>query len=153
MCNCLHIWRANHDIQPCLSPCVMIEYICNYVTKGQKGCKDAHKGNMDLKKVQHMGNVFLNAVETGQEEAVFLLLQAAMRFMSRDSVFINTSPPSERTFLVKSKKELEQMDPDSNDIAVDNLIHRYQNRPHQMENYCLADFASKVKLSPKTKTV
>ena len=20
MCNCLHIWRANHDIQPCLSP-------------------------------------------------------------------------------------------------------------------------------------
>ena len=45
------------------------------------------------------------------------------------------------------------MDPDSTDIAVDNLIHRYQNRPHQMENYCLADFASKVNLSPKTKTV
>ena len=58
MCNCLHIWRANHDIQLCLSPYVMIEYMCNYVTKGQKGmsaqmvkaCKDAHKGNMDLKK-------------------------------------------------------------------------------------------------------
>ena len=83
-----------------------------------------------------MGNVFLNAVEKGQEEAAFLLLQAAMTFMSRDSVFINTPPPSERTFLVKSKKKLEQMDPDSTDIAVDNLIHRYQNRPHQMENYC-----------------
>ena len=58
MHNCLHIWRANHDIKPCLSPYVMIEYICNYVTKGQKcmsaqmekACKDAHKGNMDLKK-------------------------------------------------------------------------------------------------------
>ena len=100
-----------------------------------------------------MGNVFLNAVETGQEEAAFLLLQAAMTFMSRDSVFINTSPPSERTFLVKSKKELEQMDPDSTDIAVDNLICCYQNRPHKMENYCLTDFASKVNLSPKTKTV
>ena len=47
-----------------------------------------------------MGNVFLNAVETGQEEAAFLLLQIAMTFMSRDSVFINTSLPSERTFLV-----------------------------------------------------
>ena len=105
------------------------------------------------KQFQHVGNVFLNAVETGQEEAAFLLLQAAMTFMSRDSVFINTSPPSERTFLVKSKKEIEQMDPDSTDIAVDNLIHCYQNRPHQMENYCLADFASKVNLSPKTKTV
>ena len=100
-----------------------------------------------------MGNVFLNAVETGQEEAAFLLLQAAMTFMSRDSVFINTSLPSERTFLVKSKIELEQMDPDSTDIAVDNLICHYENRPHQMENYCLADFASKVNLCPKTKTV
>ena len=115
MRNCLHIWRANHDIQPCLSPHAMIEYILNYVTKGQKGmsaqmekaCKDANKGNMDLKQsVQHIGNVFLNAVETGQEEAAFLILQAAMTFMSRELVFINMSPPSERTFLVKSKKQL-----------------------------------------------
>ena len=107
MRNCLHIWRANHDIQPCLSPYAMIEYILNYVSKGQKGmsaqmekaCKDANKGNMDLKQsVQHIGNAFLNAVETGQEEGAFLILQAAMTFMSRESVFINTSPPSERTF-------------------------------------------------------
>ena len=107
MRNCLHIWRANHDIQPCLSPYAMIEYILNYVTKGQKGmsaqmekaCKDANKGNMDLKQsVRHIGNVFLNAVETGQEEAAFLLLQAAMTFMSRGPVFINTSPPSEKHF-------------------------------------------------------
>ena len=88
---------------------------------------------------------------TGQEEAAFLLLQAVMTFMSRQSVFINTSPPNERTFLVKSKKELEQLDPESTDIAVDNLIHCYQNRPHQMENYCLADFASKVNICQNTK--
>ena len=56
-----------------------------------------------------------------------------MTFMSRESVFINTSPPSGRIFLVKSKKQLEQLDPDSTDIAVDNLIRRYQNRPNQME--------------------
>ena len=141
MRNCLHIWRANYDIQPCLSSYAVIEYILNYVTKGQKGmsaqmekaCKDANKGNMDLKQsVQHIGNVFLNAVETGQEEAAFLLLQAAMTFMSKESVFINTSPPNERTFLVKSKKELEQLDPESTDIAVDILIRHYQNRPHQL---------------------
>ena len=100
---------------------------------------------MDLKQsVQHIGNIFLNAVETGQEEAAFPILQAAMTFMSREPVFINTSPPSERTFLVKSKKQLEQLDPDSTDIAVDNLICCYQNRPHQMENYCLADHIIKI---------
>ena len=37
MKNCLHIWRANHDIQPTLSPHAVIEYILSYVTKGQKG--------------------------------------------------------------------------------------------------------------------
>ena len=89
----------------------MIEYILNYVTKGQKGmsaqmekaCKDANKGNMDLKQsVQHIGNVFLNAVETGQEEVAFLVMQEVMTFMSREPVFINTSPKSERTFLLKT---------------------------------------------------
>ena len=159
MRNCLLIWRANHDIQPCLSPHAMIEYILNYVTKGQKGmsaqmekaCKDANKGDMDFKQsVQHIGNVFLNAVETG-EEAIFPLLQAAMTFMRRESVFINTSPPNQRMFLVKSKKQLEQLDPDSTDIAVDNLIHHYQNRQHQMEDYCLTDFASKVNICQQTK--
>ena len=74
-----------------------------------------------------------------------------MTFMSRESVFINTLPPNERTFLVKSKKELEQLYPESTDIAVDNLIRRYQNRPHQLENYCLADFASKVNICQNTK--
>ena len=106
---------------------------------------------MDLKQsVQHIGNVFLNAVETGQEEAAFLILQAPMTFMSRESVFINTSPPSERTFLVKSKTQLEQLDPHSTDIAVDNLIRHYQNRPPQIKNYCLADFASKVNICQQT---
>ena len=36
------------------------------------------------------------------------------------------------------------MDPDSTDIQVTGLITRYRQRPHVMENYCLADFASKV---------
>ena len=158
MRQCLHIWRANHDIQPCLNPYAVVEYILSYVTKGQKGmsvqmeraCSDAKRGNMDLKEsVRHMGNVFLNGVETGQEEAAFLLLQLPMTFMSRDSVFINTSPKNERTFLVKSKKVLEQMDPDSTDIQVTGLIARYAQRPHAMENYCLADFASKVNICKK----
>ena len=132
-----------------------MEYILSNVTKGQKGmsvqmeraCSDAKRGNMDLKEpVRHMGNVFLNAVETGQEEAAFLLLQLPMTFMSRDSVFINTSPENERTFLVKSKKALEQMDPDSTNIEVTGLIAQYSHRQHAMEDYCLADFASKVNI-------
>ena len=120
MKNCLHIWRANHDIQPTLSPHAVIEYIISYVTKGQKGmsiqmeraCKEAKNDNMDLKQsVRHIGNVFMNAVEMAQEEATFMLLQLNMTYMSREGIFLNTSPPDERTFLIKDKHTLESMDP------------------------------------------
>ena len=59
---------------------------------------------MDLEEsVHHMGNVFLNGVETSQE-AAFLLLQLPMTHMTRGTTFINTSPPHERTFVVKKWK-------------------------------------------------
>ena len=40
MHNCLHIWRANHDIQPCPSPYAMIEYILNYKRSEGYECTD-----------------------------------------------------------------------------------------------------------------
>ena len=73
MKHCLEFWRANHDIQPSLSPYAMIQYMLSYVTKTQKGmsavmdgaCREARQGNMDIKaSVRHMGNAFLNGVET-----------------------------------------------------------------------------------------
>ena len=115
MHNCLHIWRANHDIQLSLSPHAMIKYIFPYVTKGQKGmsimmehaCEDTKHGNMDLKESVHcMDNVFLNGVETSQEEVAFLLLQLPMIYMTRGTTFINTSPSHKRTFPVKTMEDL-----------------------------------------------
>ena len=64
----------------------------------------AEHGNMDLKEsVHHMGNVFLNGVETSQEVA-FLLLQLPVIYMTMGATFINTSPSHERTFPVNKWK-------------------------------------------------
>ena len=151
MKNCLEFWRANHDIQPPLEPFGMIEYILNYVTKAQKGisitmdqaCKEAHSGNMDLKaSVCHIGNAFLNAVETPQEEAATLVLQIPITRMSREVVFIPTSHPDERTFLLKDYETLKEMNPESHDIESHNIISQYECQPHVLEYYCLADFTS-----------
>ena len=57
MKHCLEFWRANHEIQPLLSPYAMIQYMLSYVTKTQKGmsaimdrtCRDAWQGNKDIK--------------------------------------------------------------------------------------------------------
>ena len=91
MKNCLHYWRANHDIQPVLDPFASIQYILSYVTKAQKGmssimdkaCSEAYVDHMTLKEsVHHIGNAFLNAVETSQQEAACLLLQIPITCMS-----------------------------------------------------------------------
>ena len=155
MKNCFQFWRANHDIQPSLTPYAMVEYMLAYVTKAQKGmsiimdkaCKEARSGNMEIKQsVRHMGNAFLNAVETSQQEAAFLVLQMAVTRMSRETLFLPTSPPNDRTYLLKDYATLNTMDPESCDIQTHNIFTHYQQRPRLLEDYCLANFAADLRI-------
>ena len=157
MKNCFHFWRANHDIQPSIEPYGMVKYILSYVTKGQKGmsavmekaCREARNGNMDLKQsVRHMGNAFLNGVETSQEEAACLLLGMPITQMSREVVFINTAPIEERTFLLKSIDEIRKLDPESTDVVSSNMITAYQKQSQKyFSAYTLADFVSEIRIT------
>ena len=149
----LGVWKANHDIQFILDPYACAMYIVSYINKSAKGmsrlmaeaCKEAQKGNKSLKEsVRHIGNKFLNAVEVSAQEAAYLILQLHMSRKSRKCEFLATSPQSERTFLLKSKKDLEALPGDSTDIEADNIVKRYAKRHEALENYCLADFVSKV---------
>ena len=65
-----------------------------------------------------------------------------LRRSSREFQFINTSDPDERTFLLKSMHKIKELPDNSIDIESDNIIKRYQRRPKQMENVCLADFVA-----------
>ncbi len=151
MKNLLKGWCANHDIQFVLDPYACAVYVADYMNKSQKGmsalleraAKDARNGHMDaVNSVRHIGNQFINSVETGAQEAAYLVLGLPIVKCSREVVFINTSPPDERTFLVKSKAELEKLDPNSEDIESDNFIKRYARRPKELENVCLADYVA-----------
>ena len=67
-----------------------------------------------------------------------------MSLKSRKCEFLPTTPQSERTFLLKSKRDLEALPEDSTDIEADNIVKRYAKRHEALESYCLADFVSKV---------
>ena len=139
------------DIQFVLDPYACAVYILTYITKGQRGmskllrkaCEEAKKGNKNIvNKVRHIGNKFLNAVEVSAQEAVYLVLQMPLRRSSREFQFINTSDPDERTFLLKRLDKIKELPDNSCDIESDNIIKRYQRRPKQQENLCLADFVA-----------
>ena len=147
----LKAWRANMDIQYVLDPYACAVYILSYITKGQRGMskllekasEEAKLGNQTLlSQIRHIGNKFLNSVEISAQEAVYLVLQMPLRRSSRDVVFINTSNPEERTFLLKSKDQINALPDNSENIESDNLIKRYQRRPNQLKHVCLAEFAA-----------
>jgi len=113
------------DIQFILSAHGCASYITSYVAKGKHGmsdllrtaCKEAKQGNVNLKQqVCHIGNKFLDNVEMSAQEAVYLLLQLPLRRSSRKVVFINTSPPEDRVYLLKSRIDLL---PDNAEVAFD----------------------------------
>ena len=107
----LSAWMANHDLQYVLDPYACAIYIVSYISKSQKGMsmlldqatKEAREGNLDLKRqVRHIGNYFINAVETSAQEAVYLTLQLPLTKATRQVVFINTSAPDKRIFFAET---------------------------------------------------
>ncbi|XP_062598648.1 uncharacterized protein LOC134260084 [Saccostrea cucullata] len=152
----LKAWNANLDIQFVLDPYACATYIVAYISKSQRGIsamldrasQEAAEGNMDLKRqVRHIGNKFLNFVEVSAQEASYLILQMPLTQASREVVFINTSPPEDRVFLLKHHDELNELPKDSTDIKSDGMIHRYARRPKQLENWCLADVVSELEVT------
>ena len=51
--------------------------------------------------------------------------------------------------MVKSNEALQSLEPDSKDVFVHDLIDTYVNRPEEMKNICLTDFASLYNVSKK----
>ena len=71
-----------------------------------KACDEAFRNHLSLKEsVRHIGNAFLNAVETSQQEVACLFLQIPITSMSREVISVQTATPDERTFLIKSIKK------------------------------------------------
>ena len=135
-----------------LDPYACAVYILSYISKGQRGMSklleqannDAHKlcGENIQNQVRHIGNKFLNTVEISAQEAVYLVMQMPLRRSSRTVQFINTAPTDESCFLLKSSDKINELPDNSTEIESDNMVKRYQRRPRQLENICLADFVA-----------
>ena len=151
----LSVWQANHDIQYVLDAYSCVVYICDYMTKANRGmseilataCEEAKAGNMSLKEsVRHMGNKFLNCAEISAQECCYDLLELPFTKSTVKTEFISTCKPDERVFIAKDDSLLQEMDPDSEDIKQAGNIERYAKCPKVLEHWCLADYVSELDL-------
>lgn len=145
----LKCWEANMDLQYILDPYACAAYIVSCISKGQRGmsnllrraCEEAKESDSDIRQqVRKVGNVFLNHIEIGAQEAAYILLQMPLRKATREFIFINTNVEDERVVLIKPTSILNEMPQNSTSIEADNNLKRYQRRPFTMEKYCLAEY-------------
>ena len=80
--------------------------------------------------------------DIGAQEAVYIVLQLAMRKSSRQVVFINTSPPENRVHLLKAINDINALEDDLEEIYATGLLKRYTKRPISLEHVSLADWAA-----------
>ena len=143
--------RANMDLQFVLDPYACVHYILDYINKSNRGMsrllkqviEEQRQGNLTHRqKLYRIASKFINSSEVSAQEAVYILLSMPLSHSSRSSVFINTGEKKDRVRRFKSETQLKELDRDSNDVLMDGLIEYYTHRPDELENICLADFAS-----------
>ncbi|CAF3351607.1 unnamed protein product [Rotaria socialis] len=127
--------RANMNIQFILDPYSCLMYCADYINKFENGMSKLLREALDD--------------EISAQEAVYHILRIPLSISSRSTVFINTNRPENRISMLKSDEIFQKLEPDSNDVFVEGLIDMYTNRPDEMKNVCLADFASLYNVSKK----
>lgn len=147
----LRTWRANMDIQFVLDMFACAKYCASYVSKSEGGIskllqaclQDIKRGNKSVKEnLLQFGTTLINGSETCAQEAVGFLMGLHNTFCTRDDVYINTARPGERISFLRSDTELQGLGEDSEDIYEKGLLDHYVKRPKDLENVCLAEFAS-----------
>ena len=81
-----------------------------------------------------MGNKFLNAAETSEQECCWDLLELTMTQSSVKVEFISMCPPDDRVFIAKDNSTLQEMELDSEDVRVTGNVARYAKQPSQLED-------------------
>lgn len=155
----LNLLEANMDIQFVLDPYACAQYIINYISKIDVGVsrllREAandfkNNNNQSLRdRLRRYGNIFINGNVMPAQEAVYLVLGIPLCESSREVIFINSSPKNERVRMLKPNKNLTSLDEDSTEIYSDNIFDKYEQRPSELQDICLADFAAMYKSSLK----
>ena len=154
----MSLHKANMDIQFILDPYACSMYCVDYMSKSGNGMSklrrealnELKKGNNTVReRLRVIANKVLNSSEISAQEAVYHILSIPLSISSRSTVFINTNRPENRISMLKSDEILQKLEPGSKDVFVQGLIDTYINRPEDMKNVCLADFASLYNVSKK----
>ena len=145
----LKLLKSNMNIQFVTGIYGMLAYLTSYLCKPEhtmselmkKASKEAY--NKDIQgKMYAIGNVFLTKREVSTHEAIARVISLPMRSSNIDVLYVPTGLKKNRTRMLKPQSVLDFMHPDDTNVYANNILDKYENRPDDLEQMCLADFAS-----------
>lgn len=143
----LPIMKVNMDIQPCTSSMAIAYYIAKYISKSepkelQTKVQDAIKEIKNCEhltarqKMQNICRKIMNRRQVSAQEAAFRLCHLYLLKSSRATVFVPVFRPEKRFRMLRK----ETLEADEQQFCL-NIIDRYFDRPRDMEQICLFEFA------------
>ena len=124
-------------------------YVCSYMTKGKKAMGETLKHvakecqNDDIRtQMNKIKHEFLGKRVVGLPESVMHVLSMWFMLKSRKVILVNTNMKGECVSLPKPSYQLAQLDDDDENVFATSIIDRYAAQPHELQNMCLAEFAT-----------
>lgn len=139
----LELWEGNIDVQPCGNVTAVSYYVAKYVSK----CEPHDSGNVireTIASAKRRGGTVWQQLFTvamailsprlvSAPECAYRLCHLLLKMSSRKTIFVNSCKPNERFRLLRI---------DGHESSIyNNVFDRYIQRPDDLENLSLAEFA------------
>lgn len=144
---------ANMDIQFILDEYSVANYVSDYVNKTNRGISDLNRHIVKImnehpefninETCKRVGIDMLNGIEMSSQEAAWYLLRQPMSKSSVEITYIPTVWPQERERMIKSEKQLQELDHESTDIFKENWFDKYEKRSNDLDDITLAQFVAR----------
>jgi hypothetical protein len=143
-------WQANIDVQFITNEYAVINYILGYMCKAERevtekikaALTDAMKEVSSRSRLVKMLNSFVQARVWSDHMAAALATGTPLVYKDVQVIYMPSGLPEGRTRLLLPRASLENREEASTDIFCKNLLDHYADRPRQLADLCLAEFAS-----------
>lgn len=157
----LKCWNANLDIQFVVDAFACVVYIISYISKSEREMglllgnaqREARKdGNTSAKDaLKQLASVYLHNREVCAQESVYRLTNMHLKECSRKVVFVPTGDNIVKMSLPLKvlRQKATSRDLTTEEMWMTSIVDRYKNRPEDLNDICMATFASEYRVLSK----
>ncbi|XP_050957725.1 LOW QUALITY PROTEIN: uncharacterized protein LOC127158760, partial [Labeo rohita] len=157
----LKCWNANLDIQYVVDAYACVVYIISYISKSERemglllgnaqreACKERNISAKDA--LKNLGSVYLHNRDVCAQESVYRLTNMPLKECSRKVVFVPTGDNVIKMSLPLNvlRKKAATHELTAEEMWMTSIVDRYKNRPKDLNDMCMATFASEYRILSK----